>query len=382
MRNRQILAALAALLLSAPCVQAQREDDRRAVHVRDFELLQGRDTVTIDFTLVVGAKATRSQNTLTVIPILTSDGGEKDVKNTRLKMELTPVVIWGKKAKLLYDRRSIASPHTTKTLEETDALTTVNGRDVHYRISFPFEEWMPGSTLTLDGVDEGCCSAVRTDLGVIAGNLIVPRSDFTVEEEVVIPGRPLTTGEKLAKMFPFVRPAGTGRARDGMIVYFHQGRHNIDLNYRDNRQKLIDILSVIEELRQSGDSDVDYVLMAGYASPEDTYDNNLGLSERRVKEVRQYISNRSAMLPEKLVMEFGGEDWEGLREMVEASDMEDKWEIIDIIENFPIWDSYLGRGREGELMRLRGGQPYKYMYRYFFPELRNAAYITVYYKNK
>jgi hypothetical protein len=373
-----ILTTLSLLVLSAPCALGQkRGDSRRTVTVRDFELVQDKQMVTIDFTLDVGSKATRSRNTLVVIPVLTAtQGSDKHIR------ELTPVVVWGKKAKILYDRRSIASPFTTKTIAEPDVLFAENGVSVAYSVSFPFEEWMVSSELALDGVYEGCCSAERRGLGVIASDLMVPPEAFMVEETVVVPGRVLTTGEKLAKLFPFVKPAWSAPTRGGIIIYFHQGRHNIDQNYRNNRQKLIDILSVVEELRQSVDSEVEGVLIEGYASPEDTYDNNMGLSERRSNQVRRYIYDNSPLDRSLVTIYRGGEDWEGLRAMVAASDMPDREAVIDIIDRVPIWDSRRGVGREGELMRLRGGEAYRFMYRYYFPELRNAAYITVYYKDK
>ncbi len=39
------------------------------------------------------------------------------------------------------------------------------------------------------------------------------------------------------------------------------------------------------------------------------------------------------------------------------------------------------KGRELELMKLSGGRPYLYMLEHMFPDLRNAAFIKVYYEN-
>jgi hypothetical protein len=39
-------------------------------------------------------------------------------------------------------------------------------------------------------------------------------------------------------------------------------------------------------------------------------------------------------------------------------------------------------GREGELKKLNGGLPYRYMLEYFFPQLRHAALVWVYYTNE
>jgi hypothetical protein len=75
-------------------------------------------------------------------------------------------------------------------------------------------------------------------------------------------------------------------------------------------------------------------------------------------------------------------DWYALRRMVAESDMPEKGKVLDIIDNTPIWDAGRNVGRHGELMRLSGGEPYRYMLRNFFPNLRNAAYIRAYYENK
>ena len=70
-----------------------------------------------------------------------------------------------------------------------------------------------------------------------------------------------------------------------------------------------------------------------------------------------------------------------MRELVAASDMKDKRAVLNIIDNTPLWDSSRQIGRQGELMRLNGGTTYRYMYNHFFPQLRNATYIKIYYGN-
>ena len=67
--------------------------------------------------------------------------------------------------------------------------------------------------------------------------------------------------------------------------------------------------------------------------------------------------------------------------MVAKSDMAYRDRILSIIDNVPE-SGYGGLSRQAELMRLGGGEPYRYMLNNFFPELRNATYIKVYYENK
>ena len=48
-----------------------------------------------------------------------------------------------------------------------------------------------------------------------------------------------------------------------------------------------------------------------------------------------------------------------------------------------IIDTYgVYQGREVELMRLKGGRPYNYMFEHFFPLLRSAGYIRIFYESK
>ena len=59
--------------------------------------------------------------------------------------------------------------------------------------------------------------------------------------------------------------------------------------------------------------------------------------------------------------------------MVAASDMECRDEVLAVLDN----DA--GNDRKVALQRLAGGKPYRYMLKNFYPELRNACYVAVYY---
>lgn len=60
-----------------------------------------------------------------------------------------------------------------------------------------------------------------------------------------------------------------------------------------------------------------------------------------------------------------GEDWEGLRHLVDVSDMPDRDKVLAIIDFVD-----LNMGREKQLMDLKGGVPYKWMLANLFPQLR------------
>ena len=354
---------------------AQQNMGSQSVRVSGFELLQESGQITIDFTLDMGNKAARRANTLTIIPVLT---------NGTQKLELTPVIVRGKRAQIIYKRRFIASSQSIEILDNTNAIVTSNGKKVKYHAVIPFADWMPGSVLLLDGIDEGCCTAVKTNLGLIADNLIVPENELLIRERPVQVQSPVSVGDRIAHTLPFVKPMSEYRpfdeySRDGTItVYFRQGKYDIDRNYRGNNASLTDILSVIREIEASGNSNIEQIVIAGFASPEGNTNSNYRLSENRAEGVRKYILNNSSINPDRLNVYVGGEDWVGLKLMVEASNMREKQAILNIINS----NSGSNDARLNRLMQLNGGETYRYLLNNIFPELRNASYITIYYKNK
>lgn len=119
------------------------------------------------------------------------------------------------------------------------------------------------------------------------------------------------------------------------------------------------------------------ISIKGLTSIEGTYKDNLDKSQERADKVRRYILNN---YPEyenvTITTEAKGEDWDGLRNLVECSSIGDRAEILRIIDNVGIFN-----GREKQLMDIRGGQPYLQMKRELFPLLRRVE-ITVTYREK
>lgn len=215
-----------------------------------------------------------------------------------------------------------------------------------------------------------------------------------VVTQTVVVEEQISTGDKLAESYPYIVPYAeftqsgspaeftAKERRQAITVYFAQGSHALSENYAGNRQTLTDLMASIRTLENSADSEVAAVVVAGFSSPEGDSRNNERLAAHRADAVKTYILQRSGVSDGQVRVHAGGADWQGLRMLVEVSDMPSRAAVLDIIDNTPVWDAARQKGRHGELMRLNGGDPYRYMLREFFPKLRNAAYIKVYYKNK
>ena len=116
------------------------------------------------------------------------------------------------------------------------------------------------------------------------------------------------------------------------------------------------------------------IMVVGGASPEGSIPLNRRLSVNRAKVLFNYLS-RYGELPDSLKTNvFLGRDWNGLIRLVKDDEnlpyREETMELLyELAEDAANND--LSKGDHlRRMQRLRGGEPYWYMYRKYFPELR------------
>jgi outer membrane protein OmpA-like peptidoglycan-associated protein len=303
------------------------------------------------------------------------------------------------------------------------AHTISRSGSVDYRTTVPFQSWMVGGRLEFEGLGAGCCTVEMVELGVLADNILtdapVPvqtiqsiRPIQTIQPEEYI-AEPRTTGQAVARDYTFVRPlaefeaamepgerfdhhtryetvrpASEGlqrsveriidRGNDGsMTVYFRQGSKRLERGYMGNNRSLGNLIAAIRSIARSQDSRIARIVIAGFASPEGSLGFNERLAWDRAVALRNFICSNSPVRPEQVYIHNGSVDWLGLRDMIERGDMWDKWRILDVIDRAPSW----GEQRLRTLQRLDGGEPYRIMLRDYFPYLRQAAFIKVFFED-
>ena len=170
------------------------------------------------------------------------------------------------------------------------------------------------------------------------------------------------------------------RADNGLSVYFKTGYRTIDFAYMDNAATLERILDAIRLIGDDSRSKLLGVRILGQASPEGSEQINDILSRKRGDAVKSYLMEKSA-LPEYVFDVVSiGEAWAELRDLVEADPaITHKQEILDVLDNTPVWDSERQIGRLSALWKIDMERPYWYMYKNLFPKLRNASYVKVYF---
>ena len=170
--------------------------------------------------------------------------------------------------------------------------------------------------------------------------------------------------------------------RDSVKIHFRQGRIGLVPELRDNQKALNRIADSLRTSYADSVYRLQKVLVVGSASPEGSVKLNKWLSEKRAGVLFDYLS-RYGTLPDSLkTTNFIGRDWNGLIHLVEKDPkVPYRTETLRLLRdiagevkgNSPFKGDHLKR-----IQRLRGGAPYRYMYRYLFPDLR-ASYLYLWY---
>ena len=155
---------------------------------------------------------------------------------------------------------------------------------------------------------------------------------------------------------------------DSVTIYFRIGRHKLDSTFRSNTQMLDRLNSPTLRLEK--------VEVVGAASPEGSVQLNQRLSRKRGNVLYHRLSRMANLNGVPRIDRFLGRDWRGLLRLVETDpkvpyrqeSLELLREILREVESGeptsadPFW----------RLVALRGGEPYRYMYRNLFPALRRS----------
>ena len=161
-----------------------------------------------------------------------------------------------------------------------------------------------------------------------------------------------------------------------MILYPINSSY-ININYKNNRYSLDSLITSISDILLDADLVISKIVISGYTSIDGSYAFNEILSKKRAIALRNYLINNTKINNSIFEVKSLGENWMELRKIVELSNIECKKQVLNIIDNVPIFE-----GREKQLMDLNKGDTYRYMKKHFFPALRQATYVKILYDNK
>lgn len=276
---------------------------------------------------------------------------------------LSPAQIYGKIRYKRERQEAALNGERRWALKENEALWK---RDtLRYTSVAAYERWMKHASLGMTYHLEGCgCSCCNGNQSLLTNAEVYTPPVISVAEVTPQP-----------KKFEVVEAKKRWNFRDEMRIYFPVSATTLHLDRYNNRKTLDEIVATIRKINDMDKLRLQGVEITGFASPEGALELNTRLGAKRAESLKEYIQKAEpSMKDDDFHLINGVENWKGLRTLVEASDMEFKEEVLAILDNergMANWKTVL--------MKLAGGKPYRYMLDNFYPQLRNACYVSVYY---
>lgn len=182
----------------------------------------------------------------------------------------------------------------------------------------------------------------------------------------------------LSVLLPFVASAQTNReVQKSVKVYFRQGAVTIDESYMDNAATLREFAKEVEAYSSDSTMSFRRIHVMSSVSPEGGVAVNERIAKQRAEAIATWVSKRIGK-DVGYDVESMGIDWPLLVELIQEAGNKVPYcdEVLDLLCNSGE-ELSIGGIREDvrytKLTKLRGGEPYRWIYKNLFPKLRYAS---------
>lgn len=337
-----IAMACSGMLTAASSLCAQTAESRMA---NDAIVIEDKKIEISGGSLVVGMRLNmeelrlKSDNRLVFTPVVRSGSNEK---------VLPQIVVNGRKQDISY-RRSGGKGFAGGTV----SVRRKNGtrQSVDYKAVVEYEDWMKNSDVVI--AEDLCgCGDVKEQDRTVVGKLRTP-------------------------LMPYMRPeaeARKARAEQGRaFIDFPVDKTTLYPDYRNNPRELDKIVSTINLVNEDKNVTITGIEIHGYASPESPYTHNADLASGRAATLKEHVRRLVRLDNSLFTVRSTPEDWDGLREAVEGSNLDNKNEILAIIN-----DGSLEPDARERRIKDRYPEDYRFMLDTYYPALRHSDYTVRY----
>ena len=143
-------------------------------------------------------------------------------------------------------------------------------------------------------------------------------------------------------------------------------------DFGNNAPVLDRVDRIVREIRNDKNLTVQDLSIVGYASPEGNYNSNMELSKRRAYSFVEYLRRTHNVDESMMKTDWKGEDWDGLRKVVDESSLPDRNAILDVFSEPDI------ASRKAKLHAINGGATYRFLLKEYYPPLRRNDYTISY----
>ena len=277
------------------------------------------------------------------------------IVNGNDSLQLTPVGVYSRGRWYYYQRKDFM-------LGQPEAISMQYSKhldNIDYNEQVAYQDWMNGSHLAVKSETYACASCLVDedilDLGARYKEF-QPQVMFQGVEEILATQDVVKTREL------------SGRA----FIDFPVNQTVIYPDYRKNTIELAKIIATIDSVKNDKDVEVNSISIKGFASPEGPYSNNIRLAKGRTEALKNYVQQLYKFPEGFIKTSYEPEDWEGLREWVEGSNIDNKEGILAII------DSNLEPDPKNSKLEKTYPAQYKFLLANVYPALRHSDYRIEY----
>lgn len=352
-----IISLMAIFALMVGGFRAQASARNVVADVQSFEYID--DSVCLDLKIDLSGLDLSSNESLVLTPIISK--GEN-------QMTLQTIVLRGRNSAQSYQRsqnlgNSSKIAEYDKLYGEPYALIDYYGSDLDdviiYKQTIPYKTWLVDSKVYLSSTRYSCCNSYDMGFMTMNGDSQLSIAMLEVEPYNVAPQVAMVKPDKVAV-----------KRRDiqySSALIFRVNSSYIDPNLENNRAELQSIRSMMESVLHDSDYTITAVNIAGFASPEGSLSSNQILSERRATALENILKKEYSLSSSLYNVRFGGENWDGLIPLVEASYMANKELVLAIIK-YDDEDQ-----REPNIRKIDNGVTYSNLLANYFPAVRRVV---------
>lgn len=265
---------------------------------------------------------------------------------------LEPMSIYGRKRYIIAERKNMLPDGDKIIVRRANKQTQV----VNYNVTVAFEPWMDGALLVLENDLCGC------------GNRSQSTSAHPVMRLAFAPEPPPVVIPEIMYCLPVAETVKQRVQHGRAYVTFPVNRTDILPAFMNNSEELAKIDNTLSGF------DLESILMIrlhGFASPEGSFENNTRLAEGRTQALKRYIAQKFSVPDAKISVNYTSENWDGLIELAEKSNLEQKDRILSIARGDLSPDA-----KERELRKMT--EAYGYIRDNWLPLLRYTNYEISY----
>lgn len=170
--------------------------------------------------------------------------------------------------------------------------------------------------------------------------------------------------------------------REEMHIRFVVAKADINKDYMGNEVVLDRIVEWAENIQKDSTVNIISVEFCGAVSPEGSVQFNHWLSMARLTALEKYVRSR-VDIPEELITRSDHYiAWDELKEMILASDLPNKDDIMAILNSENTSTGNALDSRIGALKAMDGGKTWRIIFNRYFIHMRNAYMVIVTEKNE